>query len=76
MANPLYKEQMQTGMNNQFDIFMANPIGYLAKKNITIPQQYMNDPHTAVEYLLNHGTMTQEQLNSLIKKVQQMGIKI
>lgn len=76
MANKLFNEQMQNGVKSQFDSFMTNPMQYLVQRKINIPQQYMNDPHTAVEYLLNNGQMTQQQLNTLIQKAQQMGIKI
>lgn len=76
MANPLFNEQMQNGFKSQFSSFMNNPMQYLAQKSINIPNQYVNDPHGAVEYLLNNGKMSQEQLNSLIKKAQQMGFKI
>ena len=75
MANPLFNEQMQNGMMNQFNSFMNNPMQYLAQRKINIPQQYMNDPHGAVQYLLNNGTMSQEQFNSIMQKAQQMGIK-
>lgn len=75
MANPLYNEQAQKGTMGQFNSFMQNPLQYLAQRKINIPQEYMNDPHGAVEYLLNNGQMSQEQLNSLMKRAQQMGIK-
>lgn len=75
MANPLFNEQAQQGMMGQFNSFMQNPMDYLLQRKINIPQQYMNDPHGAVEYLLNNGQMSQEQLNSLMKRAQQMGIK-
>lgn len=75
MANPLFNEQAQQGMMGQFNSFMQNPMDYLLQRKINIPQQYKNDPHGAVEYLLNNGQMSQEQLNSLMKRAQQMGIK-
>lgn len=75
MANPLFNEQVQQGMMGQFNSFMQNPMDYLLQRKINIPQQYKNDPHGAVEYLLNNGQMSQEQLNSLMKRAQQMGIK-
>ena len=75
MANPLYNEQAQNGFMSQFNNFMKNPMDYLIQRKINIPQQFMNDPHGAVEYLLNNGQMSQEQLNSLMKRAQQMGIK-
>ena len=75
MANPLYNEQAQNGFTSQFNNFMKNPMDYLIQRKINIPQQFMNDPHGAVEYLLNNGQMSQEQLNNLMKKAQQMGVK-
>jgi len=75
MSNRLFNEQMQNGMMNQFNSFMQNPFQYLTQKKINIPQQFMNDPHGAVNYLLQNGQMSQEQLNSLMQRAQQMGIK-
>ena len=75
MANRLFNEQMQNGMMNQFNSFMRDPFQYLTQKKINIPQQFMNDPHGAVNYLLQNGQMSQEQLNSLMQRAQQMGIK-
>lgn len=75
MANQLFNEQMQNGMMSQFNSFMQNPMQYLTQRKINIPQQFMNDPHGAIEYLLQHGQMSQEQLNSLMQRAQQMGIK-
>lgn len=75
MANPLYNEQMQNGFQSQFSSFMSNPMGYLMQHKINIPQQYQNDPQGAVQYLLNSGAMSQEQLNGIIQRAQQMGYK-
>lgn len=75
MANPLFNEQMQTGMMSQFNSFMQNPLQYLTQRKINIPQQFQNDPHGAVDYLIKNGQMSQSQLNSLMQRAQQMGIK-
>lgn len=75
MANPLFNEQMQTNMTNQFNSFMQNPLQYLTQRKINIPQQFQNDPHGAVDYLIKNGQMSQSQLNNLMQRAQQMGIK-
>lgn len=75
MANPLYNEQMQKGFQSQFGSFMSNPMGFLMQHRINIPQQYANNPRDAVQYLLNNGQMSQDQLNSIMQKAQQMGYK-
>jgi hypothetical protein len=54
---------------------MSNPMGFLMQHRINIPQQYANDPRGAVQYLLNNGQMSQDQLNSIMQKAQQMGYK-
>ena len=56
--NPLF-EQLNgpNSLMGQFQSFMSNPIGYLIEKKINIPQQYMNDPHQAVNYLISSGQM-------------------
>ena len=61
---------------NPFNSFMQNPMQFLASRNLNIPTQYANDPHGAVQYLLNSGRMSQQQLNMLTQQAQRMGIKL
>ena len=75
MASRLYNEQNQQGMMTQFQSFMQNPMQFLMQKRINVPQELANDPHGAVQHLLNSGQMSQEQLNMLTKRAQQMGLK-
>lgn len=74
--NPLF-EQLNgpNSLMGQFQSFMQNPIGYLIEKKINIPQEYMNDPHQAVNYLISSGQMEQQTLNNLRAKAGQMGFK-
>lgn len=79
MANQLFQEMTKKTDNNmmsQFDSFKQNPIQFLLQKNINIPQQYMNNPQEAVQYLLNNGTMSQNTFNNLRQMASKMGIKI
>ena len=79
MANQLFSEMTKKTDNNmmsQFDSFKQNPIQFLLQKNINIPQQYMNNPQEAVQYLLNNGTMSQNTFNNLRQMASKMGIKI
>lgn len=76
MANPLYNEQMQNGIQSQLNSLMSNPSGFLSRFNIDVPLQYQNNPQGLVQYWLNSGRITQGQLNSLIQKAQQFGFKI
>jgi len=76
MANPLYNEQMNKGFMNQFNSFKQNPMQWLMKRKINIPEQFANDPHGAVQNMLNNGQMSQEQLNRLTQMAQRMGVKL
>lgn len=50
---------------SQFQTFMSNPAQFLMSRKLNIPQQYQNDPKGAVQYLLNSGAMSQDDLNRL-----------
>ena len=76
MANPLFNEQMNKGFMNQFNQFKQNPMQFLVNHRVNIPQQFANDPHGAVQHMLNNGQMTQQQLNSLTQMAQKMGVKL
>lgn len=75
MANPLFQEQMSNNMMGQFGMFMKNPMQFLIQRKINIPQQYANDPHGAVQYLLNNGQLSQDNLNQMMSFAQNMGVK-
>lgn len=75
MANPLFQEQMSNNMMGQFGMFMKNPMQFLMQRKINIPQQYANDPHGAVQYLLNNGQLSQDNLNQIMSFAQNMGVK-
>lgn len=78
--NPL--ADTNVGGNNQFNLtqsfnnFMQNPMQFLTQRKINIPQQFANDPHGAVQHLLNNGQMSQNQLNRLTQMANQMGVKL
>ena len=77
MANRLYEEQMSQGMTGMFGSFMKNPFQFiLQKKGINIPGEYANNPQAAVQYLLNSGKMSPEQLEQLKSKASQMGVNL
>ena len=62
---------MMDNIMRMFNSFRQNPMQFLIQRKINIPQQYMNDPKGAVQYLLNNGQMTQTQFNELSKQVAQ-----
>ena len=78
MANQLFQEMTTKNnpMMTQFNSFVQNPMQFLLQRNINVPQQYMNDPQAAVQYLLNNGTMSQDAFNSIRNMASRMGIKV
>ena len=52
-------------MNNfvgRFQQFMGNPMQFMIQNKMNIPQEYANDPGNAIQYLVNNGKISQEQL--------------
>jgi hypothetical protein len=67
----------ENSMQNQYSQFTQNPLQFIMqRKGISIPQEFQNDPHGAVQYLLDNGQMSQAQLNRLSQIAQSMGIKL
>ena len=69
MNNPFNTFQ---GFIGQFQQFMGNPMGFMMQNKLNIPQQYMNNPDNAIEYLLNSGKLDQQTYNSLKKTAGQI----
>jgi hypothetical protein len=48
-------------MMGKFRGFMQNPAQFMLQNKLNIPQQYMNNPNDALQYLMNTGKLSQEQ---------------
>ena len=57
---------------NEFQSFMSNPIQFMAQRKLNIPQQYLNDPNGAIQYLMNSGRITQDQYNEAVNMSNQL----
>lgn len=55
---------------NQFQSFMQNPMGMISKMGI--PQQYLNNPNDAIQYLMNSGRISQDQYNQAVSKAKEL----
>lgn len=58
--------------NQTFSQFRQNPMGFLMSRKLNIPAEYQNDYKGAVQYLLNTGQMSQDQLNQLLAQAKQI----
>ena len=52
-------------MMSQMNELRANPIQFLAKRRLNLPQNFQGGPREIVQYLLNSGQMSQDQFNRL-----------
>lgn len=57
---------------NEFQSFMSNPIQFMTQRKLNIPQQYINDPNGAIQYLMNSGRITQDQYNRAVNMSNQL----
>lgn len=67
---------LPTNMAQDFNAFTQNPMQYLISHKVDIPQNLQNDPHQAVQYLLNNGQMQQNTFNNITRFCQSIGIRL
>ena len=60
------------GFLGQFNGFMRNPMQFMMQRKLGIPQQYMNNPQQALQYLMNTGRLTQQDYDNLHKTAEQI----
>lgn len=63
MGNSVFMNNAQNDMLAEFANFQKNPQQYLLSKGLNVPQNMLNSPQQAVEYILSSGQGTNEQLN-------------
>lgn len=61
-----------TNIMQMINQIKQNPMQVLAQKGINIPQNIANDPQSIVQYMLNNGIVTQQQVNQAMQMVQNM----
>ena len=79
MANSVYEQlngnNSQPDMQSQFQLFRQNPIQFMAQRNLNIPSEYQNDPHSAVNYLIQSGRMNSGAFQKVMGTLQRMGFR-
>ena len=53
--------------------FRSNPMQFLSRMNLNVPQNIMNDPQAIINHLLQTRQITQEQINSAYQMLGQFG---
>lgn len=77
MANPLFNALggNQPNMMQMLQQLKANPMQFLAKSKLNIPQNMMNDPNAIINYLVSSGQVSQEAYNRAYNMARQFGGK-
>lgn len=76
MPNNLYNSTQNNNIFNEFNKFQQNPMQFLSDRNVNIPKEYMNNPQSAIQYLMNSGQINQQGINQMIQKARMLGFKI
>ena len=75
MPNNLYNSTQNNNIFNEFNKFQQNPMQFLTERNVNIPQEYMSNPQSAIQYLMNSGQINQQGINQIIQKARMLGFK-
>lgn len=69
--------QSKLNLIKQYNDFTQDPFTFmLQQRGIDIPKEYRNNPKGAVEYLVNSGKMSNEQLNYMKELARSMGVQL
>lgn len=52
--------------------FKANPMQFLMQRRFNVPQNIANDPNAIMQYLVNSGQVTQQQINQAYQMAKQI----
>jgi hypothetical protein len=55
----------------QLNQLRSNPVQFLMRRRMNIPQDVANDPNAIVQHLLNTGQISQQQYNQAVQAAQQ-----
>ena len=60
------------GLMGMFNGFMQNPVAFMAQRQLNIPQEYMKDPNSAIQYLMNTGKVNQQMYDNAVKQANEI----
>ena len=58
-------------MMQMVQMLRQNPMQILQQRGINIPQNISNNPQEIIQYLLNNGKVSQQQLNQVMQMMNQ-----
>lgn len=76
MANKLFQEMQNNSLMSNLQQLKENPAQFLMQRKFNIPQEYQNSPQEMVDYLVQSGQVSQDQVNKVMQMATKMGIKL
>lgn len=84
MPSPIFNAMQEQKPQNRgmelvqkYNQFRQNPIAFIGQmRGVNIPMEYRDDPQKVVQYLMNSGKMTQNDIEAMKNMAQKMGIEI
>lgn len=76
MANKLFQETQNNSLMSRLKMLKENPQQFLLQSKFNIPQEYQNSPQDAVNYLVQSGQVSQDQINYAMSMASKLGIKL
>lgn len=76
MANKLFQETQNNSLMSKLKMLKENPQQFLLQSRFNIPPEYQGSPQDAVNYLVQSGQVSQDQINYAMSMASKMGIKL
>ena len=73
MSNRLYQSMMQgNNFTQALGALKQNPLQFLARSGVKLPENISNDPNEIIQHLMNTGQVSQERYNAVMQTVGKM----
>ena len=72
MSNPFYSALFQPNIVQILQQFKANPMQYLMRSRLNVPQDMASDPQAILNHLLATGQVSQQQINRAYQMAQKI----
>ena len=69
MNNPFMNMQY---IMSEYNKFKNNPMQWLASRNVSNPQEMLQNPQAGFQNMVNNGAMNNQQLNQIMSMAQTM----
>lgn len=70
-VGPNQGQQVTNPYMQALNSLQQNPVGFLARQKLNLPQNFQGGPREMVQHLLNTGQISQQQVQSLQNQINQ-----